>query len=153
MNKSPGELFRKRTTGWFLLSVIAFLNTVPLFVLSILANLSSVRATYSLLPGSHPLSYCKDCQLCSISRELGSVVPRLLQFYFWYTPPCRIRLLWFLLAYHDALALEIHGCFDALPSRPCSCGAIFCVLSDLSIDHIHSHRRWLQCVLSHSSDI
>jgi hypothetical protein len=29
--------------GWFFLVLIAFLNTVPLFVLSILANLSSVR--------------------------------------------------------------------------------------------------------------
>ena len=29
--------------GWSLLVIIAFLNTVPLFVLSILANLSSVR--------------------------------------------------------------------------------------------------------------
>ncbi|KAH9952686.1 DUF221-domain-containing protein [Russula dissimulans] len=44
LNNSPGELFRKKTTGWFLLSVIAFLNTVPLFVLSILANLSSIAS-------------------------------------------------------------------------------------------------------------
>ncbi|KAI9465279.1 hypothetical protein BJY52DRAFT_1388541 [Lactarius psammicola] len=44
LSKSPAELFRKRSTGWFFLTLIAFLNTVPLFVLSILANLSSIAS-------------------------------------------------------------------------------------------------------------
>ncbi|KAI0302360.1 DUF221-domain-containing protein [Multifurca ochricompacta] len=44
LNMSPTELFRKKMTGWFLLIIIVFLNTVPLFVLSILANLSSIAS-------------------------------------------------------------------------------------------------------------
>lgn len=44
LSKSPAELFRKKSTGWFFLTLIAFLNTVPLFVLSILANLSSIAS-------------------------------------------------------------------------------------------------------------
>jgi hypothetical protein len=74
LNQSSAELVRKKTTGWFLLFMIAFLNTVPLFVLSILANLSSVciiTISYRIFP------YCipEDCQLCPIPPALVSVFP------------------------------------------------------------------------------
>ena len=42
---SASELAGKRTTGWVYLVLVAFFNTIPLFILSILANLSSVRAS------------------------------------------------------------------------------------------------------------
>ncbi len=48
--------------GWFFLTLIAFLNTVPLFVLSILANLSSVRIVL-ICTGFLPHRVLEDCQL------------------------------------------------------------------------------------------
>ncbi|KAI0037827.1 DUF221-domain-containing protein, partial [Auriscalpium vulgare] len=44
LSMSSGEIMRKKAWGWFLLTVVAFLNTLPLFVLSILANLSSLTS-------------------------------------------------------------------------------------------------------------
>ena len=43
---SASELAGKRMTGWVYLVLVAFFNTIPLFILSILANLSSVSASY-----------------------------------------------------------------------------------------------------------
>ncbi|KAJ6611276.1 hypothetical protein B0H10DRAFT_2224151 [Mycena sp. CBHHK59/15] len=44
MNKSDAEIARKRMMGFIWLAVVCFFNTVPLFVISILANLSSLTA-------------------------------------------------------------------------------------------------------------
>ncbi|KAJ7496910.1 hypothetical protein FB451DRAFT_1209236 [Mycena latifolia] len=44
MNKSDSELARKRMMGFIWLAVVCFFNTVPLFVISILANLASLTA-------------------------------------------------------------------------------------------------------------
>ncbi|KAI9441650.1 DUF221-domain-containing protein [Lactarius indigo] len=60
LSKSQAELFRKKSTGWFFLTLIAFLNTVPLFVLSILANLSSIASFVPFLENwqqSSPTSF------------------------------------------------------------------------------------------------
>ncbi|KAG6841425.1 hypothetical protein C0991_011319 [Blastosporella zonata] len=43
MNKSEGELFRKRVIGFLWLAGVCFFNTVPLFIISILANLESLQ--------------------------------------------------------------------------------------------------------------
>ncbi|GLB37735.1 putative cytosolic domain of 10TM putative phosphate transporter [Lyophyllum shimeji] len=43
MNKSEGELARKKAIGFVWLAVVCFFNTVPLFIISILANLESLR--------------------------------------------------------------------------------------------------------------
>jgi hypothetical protein len=43
MNKTDSEIARKRMMGFIWLGVVCFFNTIPLFVISILANLSSVR--------------------------------------------------------------------------------------------------------------
>lgn len=43
MNKSDGELARKRLLGFMWLAVVCFFNTIPVFIISILANLDSVR--------------------------------------------------------------------------------------------------------------
>jgi hypothetical protein len=42
MNKSDGEIARKRMMGFIWLAVVCFFNTIPLFAISILANLASV---------------------------------------------------------------------------------------------------------------
>ena len=42
MSKSDIELARKKTIGFWFLALVCFFNTVPLFVISVLANLSSV---------------------------------------------------------------------------------------------------------------
>lgn len=49
MNKSDAELARKRTMGWLWLLVVCFFNTVPLFVISVLANLGAIRAYWPFL--------------------------------------------------------------------------------------------------------
>ncbi|TFK74590.1 DUF221-domain-containing protein [Pluteus cervinus] len=43
MNKSDGELARKRTLGFWFLAMVSFFNTVPLFVISVLANLDALK--------------------------------------------------------------------------------------------------------------
>jgi len=53
MNKTDTELFRKRTIGFFYLALVCFFNTVPLFVLSVLANLTSVRDIFIRHPHGH----------------------------------------------------------------------------------------------------
>lgn len=45
LNLSASELAGKKTTGWIYLVLVAFFNTIPLFILSILANLSSVSVS------------------------------------------------------------------------------------------------------------
>ena len=42
MNTSDGELARKRLLGWAWLTAVCFFNTVPLFIISVLANLAAV---------------------------------------------------------------------------------------------------------------
>ncbi|KAF8963690.1 hypothetical protein BDZ97DRAFT_1661438 [Flammula alnicola] len=44
MNNSDAELARKRMLGFLWLSAVCFFNTVPLFIISILANLDSVKS-------------------------------------------------------------------------------------------------------------
>lgn len=43
MNKSDAELARKRLVGFWWLVLVCFFNTVPLFIISILSNLDSIR--------------------------------------------------------------------------------------------------------------
>ncbi len=131
--------------GWFFLTLIAFLNTVPLFVLSILANLASVRIIFihtNLLP------HCvlEDCQLRPIPPKLATVFPRFLQFHFWCIASGCVCHFWFLLAHHDALAFAVSGCSDTISFGPRSCGTVLCVLGDLTAHHIHPYWRLLQFV-------
>ncbi|KAF5393209.1 hypothetical protein D9757_000515 [Collybiopsis confluens] len=44
MTKTPGEIRAKRTIGFLWLSLVCFFNTVPLFIISILANLDAIKA-------------------------------------------------------------------------------------------------------------
>ncbi|KAG5727100.1 hypothetical protein E4T56_gene20354 [Termitomyces sp. T112] len=43
MNKSPSELYHKKTIGFLWLAAVCFFNTVPLLFISILANLETLR--------------------------------------------------------------------------------------------------------------
>ena len=45
MNKSDGELARKKMIGFLWLAVVCFFNTVPLFIISLLSNLDTVSLT------------------------------------------------------------------------------------------------------------
>ncbi|KAI0062426.1 DUF221-domain-containing protein [Artomyces pyxidatus] len=49
LSKTPGEIMRKKTTGWFMLALVSFFNTVPLFLISVLANLSSLTSIVPFL--------------------------------------------------------------------------------------------------------
>ncbi|KAJ7686512.1 hypothetical protein B0H17DRAFT_1204191 [Mycena rosella] len=49
MNKSDAELASKRMMGFIWLAVVCFFNTVPLFVISILANLTSLTSYVGFL--------------------------------------------------------------------------------------------------------
>ncbi|KAF9228428.1 DUF221-domain-containing protein [Gyrodon lividus] len=49
LNKSPTELFGNKLIAFLLLVLVCFFNTIPLFVISILANLSSISAYVGFL--------------------------------------------------------------------------------------------------------
>ncbi|KAG6861116.1 hypothetical protein C0995_003845 [Termitomyces sp. Mi166 len=51
MNKSPRELYHKKTIGFLWLAAVCFFNTVPLFVISVLANLETIRDYVPFLNG------------------------------------------------------------------------------------------------------
>uniref|UniRef100_A0A8H7Y363 DUF221-domain-containing protein n=1 Tax=Psilocybe cubensis TaxID=181762 RepID=A0A8H7Y363_PSICU len=60
MNKTDVELARNRTIGFAWLVAVCFFNTVPLLIISVLANLDSMRAYVSFLEQwfeSSPLSF------------------------------------------------------------------------------------------------
>lgn len=42
MNKADGEIARKRMLGFVFLALVCFFNTVPLLIISFLANLDAV---------------------------------------------------------------------------------------------------------------
>lgn len=44
MNQSDAELFRKKMLGFLWLVGVCFFNTVPLFIISVLANLGPVSS-------------------------------------------------------------------------------------------------------------
>ncbi|KAJ4483501.1 hypothetical protein J3R30DRAFT_3402189 [Lentinula aciculospora] len=44
MNKSPAEIRAKRTIGFLWLALVCFFNTVPLFIISVLANLNAIKS-------------------------------------------------------------------------------------------------------------
>ncbi|KAI0724155.1 DUF221-domain-containing protein [Fomitopsis betulina] len=49
LNKSTVEVARNRTIGWVILVIVCFVNTLPLLIISILANLASLTAYVSFL--------------------------------------------------------------------------------------------------------
>jgi len=49
MHKTPSEIRAKRTIGFLWLALVCFFNTVPLFVISVLANLDQIKTYVSFL--------------------------------------------------------------------------------------------------------
>ncbi|KAI0258847.1 hypothetical protein BC834DRAFT_834501 [Gloeopeniophorella convolvens] len=86
LNKSSGEIFRKKMVGWVLLAAVAFFNTVPLFVLSILANLASIASFVPFLESwakSSPASF----------NFLSGVLPPAVSAFFGFFLPIAMRWL------------------------------------------------------------
>jgi hypothetical protein len=96
LNQSPAELFRKKTTGWFLLFLIAFLNTLPLFVLSILANLSSV-CIIAFLTGFFLIVYPKIASFVPFLQHWSQSSPASFNFISGVLPPAVSALFGFFL--------------------------------------------------------
>lgn len=71
MNKSDGELARKRMVGFWLLALVCFFNTVPLFVISVLANLDSVSAN------TH--TYLHSVLIPTIAQSICSILGRVVK--------------------------------------------------------------------------
>ncbi|KAL4071291.1 hypothetical protein V8B97DRAFT_2044343 [Scleroderma yunnanense] len=85
MNKSPTEMFQKRILGFFLLVLVCFFNTIPLFVISILANLSSISAYVGFLdawskasPGS--FAFISGVLPPAISAGFGFFLPIVMRY-------------------------------------------------------------------------
>lgn len=55
--------------GWIWLSVFAFFNTVPLFAISILANLNAVRRAYRYTLVVNLRYVTLDLALCALSGQ------------------------------------------------------------------------------------
>ena len=104
MNKSDGEVMRKRLLGFMWLAVVCFFNTIPLFIISVLANLDSVcqqlpRSIYSESPHSSAASCVR-----SLLEAVGSSITGFVCLYLWCPTPCCLGVLWILSPYHHALA-------------------------------------------------
>ncbi|KAI6148386.1 hypothetical protein BKA82DRAFT_4136393 [Pisolithus tinctorius] len=85
MNKSPAELFQKKIIGFSLLVLVCSFNTIPLFIISILANLSSISAYVGFLsawstasPGS--FAFVSGVLPPSISALFGVALPILMRY-------------------------------------------------------------------------
>ncbi|KAF5348705.1 hypothetical protein D9758_006773 [Tetrapyrgos nigripes] len=60
MSKTPGEIRGKRTIGFLWLILVCFFNTIPLFIISVLANLDSIKTYVPFLESwsnSSPFSF------------------------------------------------------------------------------------------------
>ena len=80
MNKSDGEIARKKMVGVLWLVVVCFFNTVPLFIISVLANLEGIRAWVPFLdewfkssPGS--FTFVSGVLPATISGIFGFFLP------------------------------------------------------------------------------
>ncbi|KAI0717471.1 DUF221-domain-containing protein [Fomitopsis betulina] len=70
LNKSTVEVARNRTIGWVILVIVCFVNTLPLLIISILANLASLSGTFTLVSGVLPPA---------VSALFGYVLPILMR--------------------------------------------------------------------------
>ena len=94
---SASELAGKRTMGWVYLVLVAFFNTIPLFILSILANLSSVSASYH---SKRTRSHLEPLQLTSLVPFLdhwNSTSPKSFDYVSGVLPPAISALFGYLL--------------------------------------------------------
>ncbi|VDC00357.1 unnamed protein product, partial [Peniophora sp. CBMAI 1063] len=84
MNRTPGEITSRRTMGWFWMVVVSFLNTVPLFVVSIVANLTSIAQYVTFLEkwqsaSPNSFAFVSGVAPPAISAIFGFFLPRLMR--------------------------------------------------------------------------
>ncbi|EGO00856.1 hypothetical protein SERLA73DRAFT_50768, partial [Serpula lacrymans var. lacrymans S7.3] len=75
---SPAEIFRNRVLGFLILALVCFFNTIPLFVISILANLASIAA---FVPFIESWSKASPGSFAVISGVLPPAVSALFAFF------------------------------------------------------------------------
>ncbi|KIY50261.1 DUF221-domain-containing protein [Fistulina hepatica ATCC 64428] len=78
MNKSDGEIARKKVMGTFWLGAVCFFNTVPLFIISVLANLATLTV---YVPFLDDWSNASPASFDFISGVLPSVVSAFFSFF------------------------------------------------------------------------
>ncbi|PSR72720.1 hypothetical protein PHLCEN_2v11415 [Hermanssonia centrifuga] len=78
LNKSKADIAQKKTTGWIFLCVVCFFNTIPLFFISILANLASLT---SFVPFLQKWSSTSPGSFTFISGVLPPAVSALFGFF------------------------------------------------------------------------
>ena len=140
INKSDATLARKRTMGWVYLFLVCSINTVPLLVVSFLANLASVRSSPypSSLP--HPTNSTHPTpanSLRPLPPLLGKLQRNLLRNRQRCPTPSRLRLLRLVPTSNDALVISIPRSYDSLTSRSCGGCEIFCVFDDFAVVYFY----------------
>src|SRR6266498_2019241 len=101
MSKSEGELAHKRLIGIIWLIGVCFFNTVPLLVISFLANLDSVRGLSGKLRANSENT--TDQSICPLPRIMVLRVAKDICHRIWCSASYGFWLFQFLLAYHYAL--------------------------------------------------
>ncbi|WVN89065.1 uncharacterized protein L203_104281 [Cryptococcus depauperatus CBS 7841] len=87
ISKENAELGSRRTFGWFLIGLVCFLNTVPLLVVSLLANLSSLAVYVSFLEswkdaggwGNWTFSLVSGILPSAVSALFGYLLPHIMR--------------------------------------------------------------------------
>jgi hypothetical protein len=105
MNQSDAELFRKKTLGFLWLVGVCFFNTVPLFIISVLANLGPV-SSFHLNTMNVLKLYCIVEVIRPLPRCMVQIFAVFLRFHFWCSATCHFWDLWFLLTHYHALVNE-----------------------------------------------
>lgn len=78
LNKTPSEIRAKKSMGWIFLCVVCFFNTIPLFIISILANLASLT---TFIPFLQDWSAASPGSFTFISGVLPPAVSALFGFF------------------------------------------------------------------------
>jgi hypothetical protein len=104
MNKSDFELFRKKIIGFAWLAAVCFFNTVPLFIISILANLDTVCFWSFSLPARQMLIHILASSLCPFPGRLVKSFSTLFRVRLWCVASGGLRHIWFLPSCYHALA-------------------------------------------------
>jgi hypothetical protein len=143
MNRSDVELAQKKAIGFIWLVAVCFFNTVPLFIISLLANLSAVCTIFQV-PGlallTHSRSAVDDC-ICPVPSIMVKCITPYVLFRLWCSASSCIRHLRVLPAHCYALALTVHGCTHAILSRSCRCCPLLLIPGHLAIGDLHIDRR------------
>ena len=113
MNKTPSEIRAKRTIGFLWLALVCFFNTVPLFVISVLANLDQVSVSNLRMLVLLTKAYL-DQDLCFFPQQMGHRVSIIIRRRFWCLATYGVWCLWILLARHNEMAKP--GMCTAVPA-------------------------------------